>query len=127
MRKNLNLGHTFGHAYEATLNYSKKLNHGEAVLYGIFSVAEFSKKLNFLNNNDYKLLISHLSNLGLFDLNKFFSKKHLKKILNFMISDKKNDNKKINLIILKKIGKVNISNQFYPEIIKKFINSHLFK
>jgi|TARA_B100000929_G_scaffold288872_1_gene278243 3-dehydroquinate synthase/shikimate kinase/3-dehydroquinate synthase len=127
LRKTLNLGHTFGHAYEATLNYSKKLNHGEAVLYGIFSAAQFSKKFNFLNNNDYKLLISHLSNLGFVDLNKFFSKKHLNKIVNFMIFDKKNDTKKINLIILKKIGKVNISNQFYVEEIKKFINSNLLK
>ena len=42
VRKSLNLGHTFGHAYEATLNYSNKLNHGEAVLYGILSAAKFS-------------------------------------------------------------------------------------
>ena len=48
LRKSLNLGHTFGHAYEATLNYSKKLNHGEAVLYGILSAAKFSKKLKIL-------------------------------------------------------------------------------
>jgi len=127
LRKTLNLGHTFGHAYEATLNYSKKLNHGEAVLYGIFSAAKFSKKFNFLNNNDYKLLVSHLSNLGFVNLNKLFSKKHLNKIISFMISDKKNDTKKINLIILKRIGKVNISNQFYSEKIKKFINSNLLK
>ena len=30
LRKILNFGHTFAHAYEATLGYSKKLNHGEA-------------------------------------------------------------------------------------------------
>ena len=42
IRKVLNLGHTFAHAYEATLNYSKKLNHGEAVLLGIKSAAKFS-------------------------------------------------------------------------------------
>ena len=35
LRKILNFGHTFAHAYEATLKYSKKLNHGEAVLLGI--------------------------------------------------------------------------------------------
>ena len=27
LRKTLNLGHTFGHAYEACLGYSRKLNH----------------------------------------------------------------------------------------------------
>ena len=31
-RKILNLGHTFAHAYESALGYSKKLNHGEAVV-----------------------------------------------------------------------------------------------
>ena len=35
LRKILNFGHTFAHAYEATLGYSKKLNHGEAVILGI--------------------------------------------------------------------------------------------
>ena len=127
LRKSLNLGHTFGHSYEATLNYSKKLNHGEAVLYGILSAAKFSTKLNFLNTYDYKLIVSHLSRLGFVNLNKIFKKKNLNKIISFMISDKKNDTKKINLITLKKIGKVNTSNQFDIIKVKKFINSILIK
>ena len=127
LRKSLNLGHTFGHSYEATLNYSKKLNHGEAVLYGILSAAKFSSKLNFLNTNDYKLIVSHLSRLGFVNLNKIFKKKNLNKIISFMISDKKNDTKKINLITLKKIGNVNTSNQFDIIKVKKFINSILIK
>ena len=127
LRKSLNLGHTFGHAYESTLNYSKKLNHGEAVLYGIFSAAKFSNVFKFLNINDYELLISHLSKLGFVNLNKLFTKKNLNKIISFMIFDKKNYNNKINLITLKQIGKVNISNQFTSKEVKKFINSKLFK
>ena len=127
LRKSLNLGHTFGHSYEATLNYSKKLNHGEAVLYGILSAAKFSTKLNFLNTYDYKLIVSHLSRLGFVNLNKIFKKKNLNKIISFMISDKKNDSKKINLITLKKIGNVNTSNQFDIIKVKKFINSILIK
>ena len=60
LRKILNLGHTFAHAYEATLSYSKKLNHGEAVILGIVSAAKFSYKNNILkkkiikNNKSYK-------------------------------------------------------------------------
>ena len=127
LRKSLNLGHTFGHSYEATLNYSKKLNHGEAVLYGILSAAKFSTKLNYLNTYDYKLIVSHLSRLGFVNLNKIFKKKNLNKIISFMISDKKNDSKKINLITLKKIGNVNTSNQFDIIKVKKFINSILIK
>ena len=127
LRKSLNLGHTFGHSYEATLNYSKKLNHGEAVLYGILSAAKFSTKLNFLNTYDCKLIVSHLSRLGFVNLNKIFKKKNLNKIISFMISDKKNDTKKINLITLKKIGNVNTSNQFDIIKVKKFIDSILIK
>ena len=37
LRKILNFGHTFAHAYEASLGYSKKLNHGEAVILGMKS------------------------------------------------------------------------------------------
>jgi len=121
----LNLGHTFGHAYEATLNYSKKLNHGEAVLYGILSAVKLSKNLKILNLNDYKLIISHLSKLNYNNLNKFFNNKDLDKIINFMKVDKKNTSKKINFITLKKIGTVYINTQLNPSWIKKFLKSEL--
>ena len=127
LRKSLNLGHTFGHAFEATLNYSKKLNHGEAVLYGILSAVKFSNKFRFLSRNDYQVLIKHLYKLGFNNLNKFFKKKDLNKIINFMILDKKNDSKKINLITINKIGKVDISNKFDKNKVKKFIYSQLLK
>tara|TARA_B100000029_G_scaffold501893_1_gene576216 strand:- start:1221 stop:2318 length:1098 start_codon:yes stop_codon:yes gene_type:complete len=127
LRKSLNLGHTFGHAYEATLNFSKKLNHGEAILYGIFSAAKFSNKFNFINKYDYKLLLSHLYKLGFVNLSKLFKKRDINKIVSFMISDKKNISKKINLITLKKIGAANINNLFDSNKVKRFINSELIK
>src|SRR6056300_1355791 len=42
LRKILNFGHTFAHAFEASLGYSKKLNHGESVILGIITALEFS-------------------------------------------------------------------------------------
>ena len=127
LRKSLNLGHTFGHAYEATLNYSSKLNHGEAVLYGILSATKLSKKLNLLGKNDYEQILSHLSKLKFTNLGKLFSRKDLKKIINFMANDKKNVSKKLNLITLKKIGRVNISKQYNTVQIRNFIKSELLK
>ena len=53
IRKVLNLGHTFAHAYEATIGYNKGLNHGEAVLLGIMSAVEFGRKKNNLKNKYY--------------------------------------------------------------------------
>ena len=60
IRKVLNLGHTFAHAYEATVGYNKSLNHGEAVLLGIMSAVEFSRKKNILKKKDYEEIIGHL-------------------------------------------------------------------
>ncbi len=127
LRKSLNLGHTFGHAYEATLNYSKKLNHGEAVLYGILSVTKFSKKLHIINNIDYNLILSHLSKLNFINIKKFFTRKHIDKIINFMISDKKNLSNNINILTIKKIGRISIYEQFSKSKVKKFFETDLLK
>ena len=105
LRKILNFAHTFAHAYEATLNYSKKLNHGEAVILGIKTAIRFSLINKFLTVNDFNLINNHLNKLNLLNnINKFFSKSDLNKIISFMKKDKKNSTKKINLILLKKIG-----------------------
>jgi len=106
LRKILNFGHTFAHAYEATLKYSKNLNHGEAVILGIISASKFSFKNNLLSKNEFELIKNHLIKFKLpIKLMDFLSKKNLKKIISFMEKDKKNDSKKINLILLKNIGK----------------------
>ena len=49
LRKKLNFGHTFGHSFEASLGYSKRLNHGEAVILGMMMAVKFSNKNKFLN------------------------------------------------------------------------------
>ena len=46
LRKKLNFGHTFAHALEIQNKYSKKLNHGEAVLVGMFIAIKISKLKN---------------------------------------------------------------------------------
>ena len=50
IRMILNFGHTFGHAFEASKNFSKKINHGEAVLLGMIIASEFSYKKNFCHS-----------------------------------------------------------------------------
>jgi len=123
LRKILNFGHTFAHAYEATIKFSKKLNHGEAVLLGINSAINFSLMNKTLQINDYKLIKNHLINLNLPNkINKYFSKKNINKILSYMHKDKKNKNRKINLVMINKIGKVNYNSYFENKVIKKFLN-----
>ena len=60
IRKVLNFAHTFAHAYEATLNYSQKLNHGEAVILGIITAAKFSLVNKTLGLSDFILIKNHL-------------------------------------------------------------------
>ena len=128
IRKILNFGHTFAHAYEATLGYSKKLNHGEAVILGIKTAAKFSLLNNILNNKEFNLIENHLNKLGLpKNIKKFFSTKDLNKILSFMKKDKKNNTKKINLVLLKNIGAPIYKLQFDVEKVNLFLRKELIK
>jgi 3-dehydroquinate synthase len=128
IRKILNFGHTFAHAYEATLGYSKKLNHGEAVLLGIKTAAKFSLSKNILSIKEFNLIENHLNKLNLpRNINKLFSIRNLNKILSFMKKDKKNNTNKINLILLKKIGSPIYKLQFDEEKINLFLRQELIK
>ena len=128
IRKILNFGHTFAHAYEATLGYSKKLNHGEAVILGIKTAAKFSLSKKILNIKEFNLIENHLNKLNLpNDIYKFFSIKDLNKILSFMKKDKKNNNNKVNLVLLKKIGSPVYKLQFSEKKINLFLRKELIK
>ena len=128
IRKVLNFGHTFAHAYEATLKYSKKLNHGEAVILGIKTAAKFSLSINILNIKEFNLIENHLNKLDLpKSINKFFSKRDLNRILSFMKKDKKNNSNKINLVLLKKIGSPIYKLQFDEKKINLFLKKELVK
>ncbi len=126
LRKILNFGHTFAHAYEASLGYSEKLNHGEAVILGIRTALNFSFKKKYLKKNDYNILIKHLTNSNLpSNISNFFKVKHLKKIISFMLKDKKNNSDKINLVLLKKIGSPLINKEYNKKNLYSFLKKEL--
>ena len=126
LRKILNFGHTFAHAFEATLGYSNKLNHGEAVILGIKTALNFSLKNKIINKKEYNLIVNHILKSHLpSDINKFFKAKDLNKILSFMLKDKKNNSDKISLVLLKKIGSPIINREYKQKSLKKFLKSEL--
>ena len=126
LRMILNFGHTFGHALEAVKKFSKKLNHGEAVLLGMILASQFSYEKKFLPIQDLIQIKKHYLDLNLpIDIKKSFKKKDINKIIYFMKSDKKNINSKINLILLKKIGVAMKPRSFAVSEIKKFLQSKL--
>ena len=109
----LNFGHTFAHGIEAATKYSGKINHGEAVLIGMI----LATRLSFIKKVCSKQTLDKIEKLYLNQklLKKFLNflnKNNLNKIVNFMEVDKKNYDKKINLILLKRIGKTTKPGQY---------------
>ena len=123
LRKTLNYGHTFAHAFESTLGYTNKLNHGEAVLLGILTASKFSNKEKLLDKRELGLIESHIGELKYNNLKNYFNKNNINKISNFMIKDKKNHSKNINLILLRKIAKPVLNNTYSQMKVEKFLGS----
>ena len=126
LRKILNFGHTFAHAYEASLNFSKKLNHGEAVILGMKSAFEFSHSRKLISNKEYVSAINHLNNSHFpISIKNYFTIKKINQIISFMARDKKNNSKNIKLMLIKKIGGPIIEKEFANVNIKLFLRKLL--
>ena len=126
LRMILNFGHTFAHGFEGAKNYSKKLNHGEAVLLGMIVASQLSHKKKLLSLQNLILIKKHYLSLNLpMKIRQFFKKSEVNQIINFMKKDKKNVDEKINLILIKNIGKVTKPNNFAINAneLKKFLVS----
>ena len=124
LRMILNFGHTFAHGFEGANNFTKKLNHGEAVLLGMMVASELSQKKKLLSLKELSLLKKHYFKLRLpMKISKFFKKDKINKIVEFMKKDKKNTSDKISLILLSKIGQVSElkKTKFNIKEIKKFL------
>jgi 3-dehydroquinate synthase len=61
----LNLGHTFGHAFEAAAGFSDRLLHGEAVALGMACAFEFSARRGLLPAAQAAQVTRHLAAVGL--------------------------------------------------------------
>jgi 3-dehydroquinate synthase len=101
LRKILNLGHTFAHAYESKANL--KLKHGEAVIAGIISALFLSFKSGLLSEEKLKKFLKLPLKVK---LPSDFKIRDFKSIISFMYGDKKNKGGEINFILLSDIGKI---------------------
>ena len=113
LRKILNFGHTFGHAYEAACGFKNSLNHGEGVILGMKSAIKFSYKKKLLKKKIYEKIINHIVSINPnLNVSNYFKNKDIKNIIRFMQNDKKNKNSKINLVLLNDISKPIINKSF---------------
>ena len=102
----LNFGHTFAHAIEAKSNFSKQISHGEAVLSGMILEARLSviKKICKIKTLNEIQSVYEQNNLS-HTFKKFSNVSLINKLIPFLKNDKKNNDSKINFILIKKIGK----------------------
>lgn len=112
-RRSLNLGHTTAHAFESlSLKKGKHLHHGYAVAYGIVIESFLSEELCGLNEYQAKEIRKVLK-LIYGDIP--FVRSDIPELIDYMRSDKKNDNELINFTLLNSIGSYSINNYISSE------------
>src|SRR6187402_761062 len=123
----LNLGHTFGHAFEAAAGFSEKLLHGEAVALGIACAFEFSTRLGLMPTNDAGRVAQHLSAVGL--------PTHLRDVpalptnadalMELIAQDKKVKRGKLTFILVRGIGNAFVAPDVDPAQVRDFLAQKL--
>ncbi|MQP24157.1 3-dehydroquinate synthase [Flavobacterium sp. LMO8] len=119
IRKSLNFGHTLGHAIESYFleNDNKtSLLHGEAIAVGMILESFISREKELLTNEEYQE-IKYIIN-DIFERIEF-SQIDIKKIIELLIFDKKNEFGKVQFALLDGIGKIKINQESDNELIYK--------
>ena len=112
LRMVLNFGHTFAHAIEVRNNYSNKITHGEAVLSGMILATRLSVIKKICSINTLKQISNIYSQNDLnYTFNKYSKQSEFNKLIPYLKNDKKNNDDKINFILLRKIGKTALPNK----------------
>jgi len=114
LRTILNFGHTLAHALESSLQY-KRLSHGEAVSLGMLYAAHLSKILKKCSQKEVAE-IEEIIKLFSLPTKVKFNSATLYKSLTY---DKKFTSGKIRMVILRKIGTVEVIEGISPQDIKK--------
>ena len=112
LRMILNFGHTFAHAIEVKNNYTKKITHGEAVLTGMILAAKISFLKKICNRKTFEEIknIYDDNNLS-YTYKNYLNFNTINDLIPYLKNDKKNNDDKINFILVKKIGKTSLPNK----------------
>ncbi len=101
LRKILNFGHTFAHAFEIYFKY--KISHGKAVVAGIITANILSKKMGIISIDQFEEFQRLPSNVK---LPKFLSEFDNKSLIEIMKLDKKGRAGKLNFVLVKEFGEL---------------------
>ena len=123
----LNLGHTFGHAFEAGCGFSDRLLHGEAVALGMVMAFDFSARQGLTSQAEADRARAHLAAVGL--------PTHVKDVaggvpdvdtlMDLIAQDKKVKRGKLTFILVRGIGQAFIANDVDPAEVRAFLAAQL--
>jgi 3-dehydroquinate synthase len=119
----LNLGHTFGHAYEAFCGYSERLLHGEAISIGMCQAFRFSNALGHCDAAAAERVAAHFSAVGLptriADIPG--EKPDIETLMKLMAQDKKVRHGKLTFILARGIGEAFIARDVPADVVRAFL------
>ncbi|MFW5451005.1 MAG: 3-dehydroquinate synthase [Methylophagaceae bacterium] len=121
----LNLGHTFGHAIETGMGYGNWL-HGEAIAVGMVMAADLSQRMGWIDGDVVNRICKILISAGLPITTP--DEMSVDRFTGLMAVDKKVQDGRIRLVLLKGIGKAIISDDYdkakLVETLEFFQQSH---
>jgi len=115
----LNFGHTFGHAIETGVGYGAWL-HGEAVAAGMVAAARLSAHLGWIAAADVARLSALLRGAG---LPVEAPRMEVGRWLELMGRDKKVDQGRIRLVLLRAIGTAIVTSEFDPAALEALLRA----
>lgn len=122
----LNLGHTFGHAFEAAFGFSDQLLHGEAVAAGMALAFDFSVASKICPPDDAARLKALLSAAGLPAGIADVSRGHpprAETLIAHMMQDKKVESGRLTLILVRRLGEAFIEKNVDAARVRDFLLS----
>jgi len=123
----LNLGHTFGHAYEAFCGYSERLLHGEAIAIGMCQAFRFSAVLGHSDAASAQRVAAHFAAVGLptriADIPG--SKPDIDTLMKLMAQDKKVRHGRLTFILARGIGEAFVAHDVAAETVRDFLGPEL--
>ena len=124
VRALLNLGHTFGHAFEVCAGFDETvLRHGEAVACGMAMAHRFSVKLGLCPKEDARQVEDALDAVGLaaFPSDLPGGPWDAAALFDAMMHDKKNEDGNLTLILTKGIGQAFVQKRVDSDKVRAFL------
>jgi 3-dehydroquinate synthase len=123
----LNLGHTFGHAYEAWCGFSDRLLHGEAIAIGMCQAFRYSAAQGLCAAADAERVAAHFAAVGLptrvGDIPG--GAPDVQSLMRLMAQDKKVRAGKLTFILARGIGQAYVAHDVAPEPVKAFLEAEI--